>query len=92
MYVSASRKHPLPGVFFFLVRTDDYVYLFLCVLHRKTDVHQSIYTIFSSTENLLEISMSFVYNTHIAVHCTPTGYSGRLTPFPKGVFDHYVHC
>ena len=53
-----------------LVRTDDYVYRFLCVLYRKTDVHQSIYTIFSSTENLLEISMSFVYNTHIAVPST----------------------
>jgi len=36
--------------------------------------------------------MSFVYNTHIAVHSTSTGYSGRLTPFPKGVFDHYVYC
>ena len=58
---------------------------FLDVLHRKTDVHQSIYTIFYYDENLLEISHPFMYNTHIAVHSTSTGYSGRLTPFPKGV-------
>ena len=79
-------------MFIFLVETYNYVYRFLCVLHRKTDVHQSFYTIFYSAENLLEIILSFMYNTHIAVHCTLTGYSGRLTPFPKGVFDHYVHC
>ena len=64
----------------------------LCVLHRKTFVRQWFYTILQLDENLLEKIHVFMYNVRIAVPRTLTGYSGRPTPFPKGVFDHYVYC
>ena len=65
---------------------------FLCVLYRKTFVRQWFYTILQLDENLLEKIHVFMYNVRIAVPSTLTGYSGRPTPFPKGVFDHYVYC
>ena len=33
-----------------------------------------------------------MYNVVIAVLCTLIVSSGRPTPFPKGVYHHYVYC